>query len=246
MYYKLTNYYQNHRRYVQSFDSDQLMGKYRKVSDINSGNCKPITSKDDKPYYPCGLIANSYFNDTFSTSLTLLNAQNGENNSTYTFTEKNIAWHGIAKSYAEKPWGNPGDYLPPPNWAKKYPNGYSETVYPDLEKDEHFHIWMRVAALPTFRKLWMRNDDNVMTAGTYEIKAYMNYPVKQFSGTKSIVISTVAWVGGKQPFLGWAYVGAAILCVVLALAGLIRHLVRPRKLGDMALLSWNQPGAQGR
>ena len=58
--------------------------------------------------------------------------------------------------------------------------------------------------------------------------------MKQFSGTKSIVISTVSWIGGKQPFLGWAYIAAAILCVVLALAGLVRHLVKPRKLGDMS------------
>ena len=84
-----------------------------------------------------------------------------------------------------------------------------------------------------------------------------DYPVKQFSGTKSIVISTVSWIGGKQPFLGWAYIAAAILCVFLAAIGLVRHLVKPRKLGDMScahhrnlsipadrallVLSWNQP-----
>jgi hypothetical protein len=104
---------------------------------------------------------------------------------------------------------------------------------------------MRVAALPTFRKLWGRNDDDVMAAGTYRILINMSksrlttcaddldYPVKSFDGTKSIVISTVSWIGGKQPFLGWAYIAAAILCVALAVAGLVRHLVRPRKLGDM-------------
>lgn len=134
--------------------------------------------------------------------------------------------------------------LPPPNWAERYPDGYTDENIPNLEDDEHFQIWMRIAALPTFRKLWMRNDNDVMTAGTYEILINMNYPVKQFSGTKSVVISTVAWIGGKQPFLGWAYVAAAILCVTLALAGLIRHLIKPRKLGDMSLLSWNQPQAQ--
>lgn len=141
------------------------------------------------------------------------------------------------------PNDDPSQLLPPPNWAERYPNGYTMENFPRLEDDEHFQIWMRVAALPTFRKLWMRNDDNIMTAGTYEILVNMNYPVKQFSGTKSVVISTVAWIGGKQPFLGWAYVAAAILCVVLALAGLIRHLIKPRKLGDMSLLSWNQPQA---
>jgi hypothetical protein len=74
MYYKLTNYYQNHRRYVNSFDSDQLLGKKREASGIDGGNCKPITSEGGKPYYPCGLIANSFFNDTYGTDLVLLNA----------------------------------------------------------------------------------------------------------------------------------------------------------------------------
>lgn len=61
-----------------------------------------------------------------------------------------------------------------------------------------------------------------------------DYPVKSFDGTKSVVISTVSWIGGKQPFLGWAYIAAAILCVVLAIGGLVRHLIKPRKLGDMS------------
>ncbi|WOO76799.1 aminophospholipid translocase regulatory protein CDC50 [Vanrija pseudolonga] len=246
LYYKLTNYYQNHRRYVQSFDSGQLLGNKRSTHDINKGNCKPITSKDDKQYYPCGLIANSLFNDTFP-SVVLLNAPNGANNQTYEFSEKNIAWHGISKNYKNEP-NNELTYentLPPPNWAKKYPDGYTNaTGWPKLADDEHFQIWMRVAALPTFRKLWGRNDNDVMLQGNYEVLANMNYPVKMFSGTKSIVISTVAWVGGKQPFLGWAYVAGAILCVALALAGLLRHLIKPRKMGDMSLLSWNQPQAQ--
>ena len=121
--------------------------------------------------------------------------------------------------------------------------------WPDLRADEHFQIWMRIAALPTFRKLWARNDHEVMRSGRYQVTANMSesctsciwltltpsdYPVKQFSGTKSIVISTVSWIGGKQPFLGWAYIAAAILCVVLGIAGLIRRLIKPRKLGDMS------------
>lgn len=42
------------------------------------------------------------------------------------------------------------------------------------------------------------------------------------------MISTVSWVGGKNPFLGWAYVGAAALFVALGVAGTVRHLVKPR------------------
>ena len=62
LYYKLTNFYQNHRRYVQSYDSDQLKGKNRTKNDLHNGNCKPVAILDNKVVYPCGLIANSMFN----------------------------------------------------------------------------------------------------------------------------------------------------------------------------------------
>lgn len=66
LYYKLTNFYQNHRRYVKSFDKDQLRGKYRSAHDLDDGNCKPLgkikVNGTYKAVYPCGLIANSLFN----------------------------------------------------------------------------------------------------------------------------------------------------------------------------------------
>lgn len=65
LYYKLTNFFQNHRRYVKSINLDQLKGQYVSVSSLNSGDCKPITSVGDKAVFPCGLIANSLFNGTF-------------------------------------------------------------------------------------------------------------------------------------------------------------------------------------
>lgn len=63
LYYKLTNYYQNHRRYVNSYDSNQLKGDYVSASTLNSGDCKPLAvTGDGKIIYPCGLIANSLYN----------------------------------------------------------------------------------------------------------------------------------------------------------------------------------------
>jgi len=99
---------------------------------------------------------------------------------------------------------------------------------------------MRTAGLPTFTKLYGRNDNDELIKGRYENTIEMNYPVRSYSGTKSIVISTVSWVGGKNPFLGWAYVASSALFVFLSVAGTIRHLMKPRRLGDMSLLSWNQ------
>ena len=62
LYYKLTNFYQNHRRYVNSLDADQLKGKHRTVDDLKNGDCKPVAIEDNQVIYPCGLIANSLFN----------------------------------------------------------------------------------------------------------------------------------------------------------------------------------------
>jgi LEM3 (ligand-effect modulator 3) family / CDC50 family len=62
LYFKLTNFYQNHRRYVKSLDANQLRGDFRSVGDLRNGNCKPVAIRDNKPVYPCGLIANSIFN----------------------------------------------------------------------------------------------------------------------------------------------------------------------------------------
>lgn len=61
MYYGLSNYYQNHRRYVKSRDDDQLLGR---LGDPSS-DCAPFALTDDnQPIAPCGAIANSLFNDT--------------------------------------------------------------------------------------------------------------------------------------------------------------------------------------
>lgn len=88
VYYQLDNFYQNHRRYVKSRNNDQLVGNYKKVEELT--DCDPIIkvadlwenqkypyaqkdlpAKDRKqldpedPAVPCGLVAKSFFNDTF-------------------------------------------------------------------------------------------------------------------------------------------------------------------------------------
>ncbi|KAK4699300.1 hypothetical protein P7C70_g6963, partial [Phenoliferia sp. Uapishka_3] len=241
MYYKLTNYYQNHRRYVKSYESGQLHGDAKSYSDIHNGNCKPVAQIDGKPIFPCGLIANSVFNDTFVAPV-LTNPSGGAVNQTYNMTDIGISWPGEHNKYKPTKYAI-GEAVPPPYWHERYPDGYTDAnPYPDLSKDEHFQVWMRTAGLPTFRKLYFRNDNEDMSAGEYSMQIYMNYPVAPFSGTKSVVFSTVSFIGGRNPFLGIAYIAVGGVCVVLGLALTLRHLIRPRKLGDMSRLSWNTPG----
>ena len=186
LYYKLTNFYQNHRRYVNSLDADQLKGKYRTSGDLKNSNCKPVAVDGDKVIYPCGLIANSLFNgnhnlssrmvvdDTYATSdtfsgLTLLNPAAGAS-SEYTMSESGIAWPGEAKKYVAQPNYQLSEIVPPPNWRARYPDGYTESnPPPNLKEDEHFQNWMRTAGLPTFTKLYSRNDQDTLLKGKYQI-----------------------------------------------------------------------------
>ncbi|EPQ28330.1 uncharacterized protein PFL1_04157 [Pseudozyma flocculosa PF-1] len=254
LYYKLTNYYQNHRRYVKSFDSDQLLGKAVSRSTIDGGECKPLDIDDasGKIIYPCGLIANSVFNDTFADPV-LLNVAGGDSqNQTYVMSERGIVWPGERDKYKPTSY-SANDIVPPPFWtgagaggAFGFPQGYSNGTIFDPSDNEHFMVWMRTAGLPTFRKLYKRNDAEPMPAGRYLLRVTDNYPVAMFKGTKSVVFSTVSWVGGRNPFLGLAYIAVAALSVLLGLIFTARHLIRPRKLGDMSFLSWNQPDSHGR
>lgn len=78
MYYRLTNFYQNNRKYVKSFDLNQLKGSA--IMDPNglAPECDPLKNYPEDTFviqegknvtvpkgtgviYPCGLIANSMF-----------------------------------------------------------------------------------------------------------------------------------------------------------------------------------------
>jgi hypothetical protein len=103
------------------------------------------------------------FADTFS-NLTPVGGT-----TSYNFTSSGIAWPGERRKYANRPGGSLDQLVPPPNWANKYPNGYSNDTFPDLAGDEHFQNWMRTAGLPTFAKLYGRNDNDKLLAGTYDV-----------------------------------------------------------------------------
>jgi len=177
-YYKLTNFYQNHRRYAKSFNTDQLSGKAVSAGTIHSSDCTPLTTVTiggvEKPYYPCGLAANSLFNDTFFSPV-LLNVPapagqpvGDQFNKTYEMSQSGIAWSSDKALYGNSSY-KWSDVAVPPNWILRYPNNYSDTYHPDLVDDEHFQVWMRLAGLPTFSKLAQRNDHDTMVKGDYSV-----------------------------------------------------------------------------
>jgi hypothetical protein len=108
--------------------------------------------------------------DTINLSLSPVSSDD----STYTFSDTGIAWPGEAKKYASRPGHDLSEIVPPPGWQARFPNGYTEENLPNLHTDEHFQNWMRTAGLPTFTKLYGRNDADTLKAGTYQISVNMS------------------------------------------------------------------------
>ncbi|KAI9316999.1 CDC50/LEM3 family [Dichotomocladium elegans] len=225
LYYQLTNFYQNHRKYVKSLSYNQLNGETLTTSEAEA-SCNPIGTVDGKIYYPCGLIANSMFNDTF-TNLTLIRPGGGTDDITYIMSEKGIAWHTDVTRY--KKTSTPVSELAvPPNWRKRYPDGYTDENLFDPSQDEHFLVWMRTSWYPTFRKLYSKYEGDPLQPGTYQIQVDMNYDIAAYGGTKSIVLSGTSFLGDRNPFIGLAYIVMGCVCALLGLIFLGWHFFRPR------------------
>ncbi|KAJ3322553.1 hypothetical protein HDV06_002930 [Boothiomyces sp. JEL0866] len=272
MYYRLTNFYQNNRKYVKSFDLNQLKGDAVSRGSINS-LCSPVDAPgssetvtvngvaakpdSDAVYYPCGLIANSMFSDNIYNNITCIDSEgvcsstNLSSTVLYNISSKGIAWPSDADKYGKSSYLTSPTFannittkvIPPPFWRAAFPqwkDGYTASNFPDLNTWEHFQVWMRTAGLPTFRKLYGVNSQNQLNYGLWQLVIVQNFDCDKFGGTKSIVLSSTSILGGKNYFLGSAYVVVGTLCVALGIAFLVRNLINPRKLGDHTLLSWNQ------
>lgn len=87
---------------------------------------------------------------------------------------------------------------------------------------------MRTAALPTFRKLYGRIEQDLHENETITVTLENNYNTYSFNGKKTLVLSTTTWLGGKNDFLGLAYLTIGGFCLFLAMSFALIYLIKPR------------------
>lgn len=156
MYYGLTNFYQNHRRYVKSRDDIQLLGNLN-PSQVAS-ECEPYHENAEKiPVAPCGAIANSMFSDV----LTIIRKFDNGSMNDVPLRRKGIAWPSDKKTKFNNPVIPAGKTLKDAFRGFAKPRNWTKNIYEldtDLDNNgflnEDLIVWMRTAALPNFRKLY--------------------------------------------------------------------------------------------
>ena len=92
LYYELTNYYQNNIKYVASIPWNQLTGDISQTeADLESICTEAATMDGSKLLNPCGLVAKSFFTDTYTLN-TGASTVNGERPASVSLDETNLVW----------------------------------------------------------------------------------------------------------------------------------------------------------
>ena len=199
VYYKLENFFSNHREFVKSKLYPQLRGEsvsdtsncdnmktYKDLFGDNDENRVSFTGQPLNPkdlMDPCGLIARSFFNDTFA----LL-----KGNESIKINETGIVYSSD-KKYMFKRNENPNN-----QWI-------------DVE-NEHFMVWMNMELFSTFLKKWGHIDKD-LEAGTYDIEIENNWVNNDWDTKKYFVIVSPGKFGNKT-FIGYVLIIGATLSII--------------------------------
>ncbi|KAK2904967.1 hypothetical protein Q8A67_006766 [Cirrhinus molitorella] len=225
-YYGLRNFHQNLRRYMDSRDDTQMVGRKNNLK-APSSYCDPFTYDANKvPIAPCGAVANSMFNDSLSV---MYNPTDGSKIQVPLY-RKGIAWYTDKNVKFRNPPTNNTFTLKQAFEGTTQPLYWQHPVYKLDVTDSNNNgfinddliVWMREAAFPNFKKLYgvLNRAQGPFTeglpAGNYTLSINYNFPVKPFRGQKELVISMVSWFGGQNYFLPIAYLVTSGLILVTA------------------------------
>ncbi|KAK9791624.1 hypothetical protein WJX73_003353 [Symbiochloris irregularis] len=177
VYYELTSFYQNHRRYAGSEDNSQLRGVARTGSVL--GGCSPeqyLAGNTSAVIDPCGLVAWTLFNDSY----TLASGGNA------------IAVQTIGIAYPTQLNSQLSNTVHPQNF-NTVPTLRGGGTLPDapLNTDQRFANWMRIAALSRFRKLWGVIEQDLPAGATVNVSIVNAYNTYSFGGSKAVDLKQI-------------------------------------------------------
>ena len=226
VYYKLENFYLNHRLLVESKSWKELRGKETDTK-YNCKNSYLMSEMFGKisPYYtnewnhnfsendissPCGLWARSFFNDTYY--LTFLNG-----------TSIKINEYNISNEYLKK------------NFFKRRKD-YKSKQWIDVE-NEHFINWMNIETFHNFKKIWGRIDID-LKPGNYNLYIKNNYDIKKYEGDKYFCLSNANKFGINNSF-GYFFIGIGFYLLIVILLLWVRYLLsKENKEVNINKLKW--------
>jgi len=239
VYYGLENYYQTQLDYARSYTQDQLRGK-RLTDTKDFKHCDPwkygntTAPSVDTIWIPCGLIARSLFNDTFS-----LRTLGGRE---IPWTKEGIAWQSdLDTLFADLAPDTQGVILDPP-----IPS--CQSLDNCTFRDPDFAVWMRLATLPSFFKLYRIIEQDV-PPGNYTMNIINYYPTDEFDGQKKFMLATSSWIGGRNKFLGIVYIGVGAFSFLMGILFFLIQAICPRRYADTSRIEWyeqNQEDIQKR
>ena len=226
VYYKLENFYLNHRLLVESKSWKELRGKDIDTKDDckNSYLMNEMFIKNS-PYYmnqwkhnfsendissPCGLWARSFFNDTYN--LTFLNG-----------TVIKINESNISNEYLKK------------NFFKRRKD-YKTKQWIDVE-NEHFINWMNIETFHNFKKIWGRIDID-LKPGNYNLYIENNYDIKKYEADKYFCISNANTFGINNSF-GYFFIAIGVYLLVVIFLLWVKYLLsKENKEVNINKLKW--------
>ena len=227
IYYKLGNFFLNHRNLVESKSWKELRGEEGNTE----SNCKNSYLMSEmfpknSPYYinewgynfseseissPCGLWARSFFNDTYNLTFS---------NGTYIkINEFNIT----------------NEYLKEKFFKRR--KDYKNKQWIDVE-NEHFINWMNIETSHNFKKIWGRIDNN-LEPGNYSLFVKYNYDIKKYEGEKYFCISNANKFGINNLF-GYFFIAIGIYLLIIILLLWVKYLLsKETKEVNINRLKWD-------
>merc|ERR1712180_254727 len=207
IYYYIENFHQNHRGYEDDGDDKQLAGKT-----IEGADC----ANNTRNVQPCGFAANTIFTDK------ILDIKNDDTSRTsqvkvgmsHPKLKEDLSYSMEKYAYAA-PKTSSGTQKPnrPEAWDDRMHNSYLKN---DFSFMEDFKVWMRLAPLPKFRKLWYRMGDQMDKLDRGTIDILVKWPPGGVDSSLKIPNLRKKIILTQQSFMGTKSYSKCLISLILA------------------------------